>query len=194
MITRKTWWIWCFAISAKYSRQQAPRSSTGLQNFCITTCWIQTIAVGRPVARAGIPDSPGTPNLLQFTIGPVLANKESSKTVKPVLGAVHEFELRQGTDGAKEYHASASDDGDRRGSNHRHVVRRRQEAQLCHHQATPDYGLLGNRCEDIFTVLQAGCPGQTSVRYVEDGDEHEPRPCTPGRLQPLGISMYPTNG
>ena len=191
---QKTWWIWCFAISAKYCRQQAPRSSTRLHNFCITTTWTQTIAVVRPVARAGTWDSPRTLNLLQFVIGRVLANNESSKNVQPVLGAVHELGLRQGSDRAKEYNASASDDRDGRGSDHRNVVRGRQEAPLCHHQSTRDYGLLGNRCDDILMVLQAGRPGQTSLRYVEDSDEDEPWACTPGRLQPLGMGMYSANG
>ena len=51
---------------------------------------------------------------------------------------------------------------------------------------------MGTRCEDIFTVLQDGYPRQTSLRYVEDSDDDEPRPCTLQTLQPLG--MYSVNG
>ena len=49
------------------------------------------------------------------------------------------------------------------------------------------YGQLGDRCEDIFTVLQHECQGETSLTYVEDSKDDQSRPCTPHRLQPLGM-------
>ena len=144
------------------------------------------------MARAGSPESPGTSNLLQFVMSRMLANAESSKTVKPILGAVYEFGLRHGSGGPNECHASGSDDGHQRGRDHCHLVGGQQEAQLCPLPTTRDYGLLGNRWDDIFKVLQAGCRGQTSLRYVEDNGEDQPQPCTPPRLQPLVMGMPTT--
>ena len=83
------------------------------------------------MARAGIPESPHTSNLLQFVMSPVLASNGNCQTVSPVFGAVYEFGLRHGSDEAQECQKSACGDRHPRGTEQRHVVQGRWEAQLC---------------------------------------------------------------
>ena len=119
------------------SRQRQPpckttkvKSDEAADAAALTT-YLLLLAVWRPVARAGIPQSPRTSNLLQFLISRVLASDGNSYTVQPVLSAVHESGRRHGSDGGKECQTSSSGDKHPRGTDQRHVVEEQWEAQVC---------------------------------------------------------------